>query len=168
MNFWRSFGLCCLSLTFLQCEKDDICSASTPTTPSLIIRFYDFNNPTELKAVENLKVFGLDDSGSSFDVLGLNVITTDSLALPLPTHLNAATFQLFINYESEEVTGNGDGFMTGFQTQDIFVSRACGYKTFYSELLAESIPDSDNWILNTEVVQTEINNTIHAHVKIYH
>ena len=168
MDLWRSIGLCCLALIFLQCEKDDICSASTPTTPSLIIRFYDFNNPNELKAAENLKVFGVDASGNSFEVLGLNVFSTDSLALPLPTDLNAATFQLYINYENEETSGNGDSFVTEFQTGDIFVSRACGYKTFYSQLDAHSLVDSDNWILNTEVVHTVINNTIHAHVKIYH
>ena len=31
------------------CEKDDICDANTPTTPRLIISFYDYNNPTVKK-----------------------------------------------------------------------------------------------------------------------
>ena len=42
------------------------------------------------------------------------------------------------------------------------------FKTHYSELSAQNTADSDQWILNLEVIQTEINNTIHAHVKVYH
>ena len=40
------------------CEKDDICDANTPTTPRLVITFYDNAAPTTLKTVTNLKVVG--------------------------------------------------------------------------------------------------------------
>lgn len=168
MKLLTRIGIVSLSLVLMQCEKDDICAESTPTTPSLIIRFYDFYNPSELKAAEDLNVFGIDNSGNTFDIIGQTTLTTDSLALPLPTNLNAASFRLYLGYLDEETIGNGDDLLTEFQTEDLFVSRACGFKTFYSELSMETQTDSDNWILSTEVIYTEINNTIHAHVKIYH
>jgi len=32
--------------SLLGCEKDDICESTTPTTPRLVIEFYDFNAST--------------------------------------------------------------------------------------------------------------------------
>ena len=116
-----------LSLSLWQCEKDDICSESTPTTPKLIIRFYDFDNPDTLKDVENLKVYGIDESGNQIEINGLGIVTTDSLVLPLPTHLNEVQFEMFKGYENSETPGNKDVVLTGFQTNDIYVSRACGF-----------------------------------------
>ena len=40
------------------CEKDDICDANTPTTPRLVMTFYDISSPTKTKNVTNLKVIG--------------------------------------------------------------------------------------------------------------
>mgnify|MGYP006353373257 FL=1 len=37
--------LLAVAFTFSSCEKDDICDANTPTTPRLVIGFYDFLNP---------------------------------------------------------------------------------------------------------------------------
>ena len=45
---------------FLGCEKDDICSSDTGTTPQLILRFYDIANQEETKAVPNLLVYGIN------------------------------------------------------------------------------------------------------------
>ena len=41
---------------FWSCEKDDICEAGTPTTPNLIIEFYDNLNAGTKKEVTNLNV----------------------------------------------------------------------------------------------------------------
>jgi hypothetical protein len=40
------------------CEPDDICDPNTPTTPRMLIQFYDISNPSVLKNVTNLKVIG--------------------------------------------------------------------------------------------------------------
>jgi hypothetical protein len=34
------------TVCFSSCEKDDICDANTPTTPQLVIEFYDAVNTT--------------------------------------------------------------------------------------------------------------------------
>ena len=51
-----------LGLTFSlsSCEKDDICAESTPTTPKVVIEFYDAANPTTAKNVSNLVVTSPD------------------------------------------------------------------------------------------------------------
>ena len=36
-----------IAVLFLGCERDDICAEATATTPHLIMRFYDVNNPEE-------------------------------------------------------------------------------------------------------------------------
>ena len=51
-----------IAFSFTGCEKDDICDANTPTTPRLIVTFYDFANPTVLKKVTDLKVTGTNES----------------------------------------------------------------------------------------------------------
>ena len=52
-----------LAVSFWNCEKDDICAEGTPTTPRVIIEFYDAANPTVLKNVTNLRVeeFGTNE-----------------------------------------------------------------------------------------------------------
>ncbi len=53
-----------ISFSFLSCEKDDICDATTPTTPRLVIEFYDslIATPT-LKNLTNFKAVatGMDE-----------------------------------------------------------------------------------------------------------
>ena len=44
------------AFSFWNCEKDDICAETTPTTPRVVIEFYDAANPTVLKSVTNLGV----------------------------------------------------------------------------------------------------------------
>jgi len=40
------------------CEPDDICDPNTPTTPRMLIQFFDISNPSLKKNVTNLKVIG--------------------------------------------------------------------------------------------------------------
>ena len=38
------------------CTRDDICPEDTQTTPLLVIKFMDISNPTQVKAVDNLRI----------------------------------------------------------------------------------------------------------------
>ena len=42
-----------LLLSFTSCEKDDICDANTPTTPRLVIDFYNISDASVKKNVTN-------------------------------------------------------------------------------------------------------------------
>ena len=51
-----------IALLFISCEKDDVCPATTQTTPRVIIEFYDIAAPDEIKAIPGLFAIGLDSN----------------------------------------------------------------------------------------------------------
>ena len=52
--------ICLFLIVIFSCEKDDICSDTTQTTPRLVIEFYDLSSPDEILAVPGLLPLGLD------------------------------------------------------------------------------------------------------------
>jgi hypothetical protein len=156
---------------FISCEKDDICSADTGTTPMLVLRFYDIAAEEETKAVPNLLVYGLNDVNEIvlFDHIGLTASNKDSIAIPLRTDANLTRFVLHRDFENDDFeTGNFDIITAIYDREDVYVSRACGYKEIFNNLTLNLETDSDNWVINSEILNTTITNEITAHVKIYH
>ncbi|MHA7944390.1 DUF6452 family protein [Formosa sp. 3Alg 14/1] len=145
-----------VALSFFGCEKDDICSNDTPTTPSLIIRFYDVTNPNidVLNSVTNLRVQGIGND----DVLpGYDVVATDSIAVPLKTTDNVTQYSLYKEYvyddndtpdddSDDTITGNEDVITITYDMEEVYVSRACGYKTVYRNVSINLVEDDENWI----------------------
>jgi len=156
---------------FISCEKDDICSSETSTTPMLVLRFYDIAAEDETKQVPNLLVYGLNDSSEIvlFDHIGLSASNTDSIAIPLRTDGNLTRFVLHRDFEGDDFqTGNFDIITANYEREDLYVSRACGYKDIFNDLTLNLETDTDNWIINSEILNTTIKNEITAHVKIFH
>ncbi|MDA7558160.1 DUF6452 family protein [Flavobacteriaceae bacterium] len=156
---------------FLSCEKDDICSSDTGTTPQLILRFYDIANQEETKAVPNLLVYGVNSLNEIvlFDGIGLLATNTDSIAIPLQTSDNFTRFVLHRDLEDGDFeTGNIDIIIANYEREDVYVSRACGYKQIFNNLGIDLEPDPSNWVINSEILSTTINNENEAHVKIFH
>ncbi|MCB0463033.1 MAG: DUF6452 family protein [Flavobacteriaceae bacterium] len=166
----KIIALLLLCFVITNCEKDDICSSDTGTTPKLILRFYDISDEDETKQVPNLLVYGIDDSNEPvlFDHIGLTAANKDSIAIPLRTDGNATRFVLHRDYEGDSDTGNIDIITANYIGENIYVSRACGYKTIYNALALDLEPDSDNWVINSEIINTTVENETTAHVKIYH
>lgn len=158
----------------LSCEKDDICSDSNANTPHLIIRFYDISNPSSLKAVNNLKVTGL----GSTEEIGTTT-TKDSIVLPLRILENNTLFSLTKDYTfnnngtpddpSDDIEdGSTSNITISYENEQVFISRACGYKNIYNNINIGFTASSENWISNTEIIQTSIENENNAHIYIYH
>lgn len=151
----------------LSCERDEICLEEI--TPKLIIRFYNENNPNEFKSVPLLKVNieGIDGDYSNETITTL----TDSIAIPLEVANNKTRFILTL--QGNDIQGtedNPDTIAVTYSQQDIFISRACGYKTVFNEAGASVVTDDDNWIkgLETKNDPLQIIDENAAHVKIYH
>ena len=171
-----------LLLTTASCEKDDICPESTPTTPKLILRFYDISNQDDTKNITSLGVTSLDENGETFVLAGFNGVTTDSISLPLRIQTTAENITRFTFYKdfaiddkgtpndpSDDIySGNPDVITFAYKREDIYVSRACGFKTIFSELIVTVESDGDNWIINPLILNRTIENEISAHVKILH
>ena len=149
-------------ISFSGCEKDDICVDGDE--PLLVIRFYDASDTTELKDVTSLEVRGLSET-ETLDII--DNADLDSIALPLRA---TSTFTSFVisRQLSGEDTENIDVLTFSHETKSVFISRACGYIANYENLSDSLTPDSDNWIQSIEIVNTSIENSDSAHVKIFH
>ena len=160
-----------LIIAIPSCEKDDICPADTPTTPLLIIRFYDDLNRTEPKSVTSLRV----TTGENNDIVSesLNRKSTDSIALPLKVFENSTAFKLIADSKDDTDTnneiGNADIVTFSYDNKEVFISRGCGFANHYENLTENLNNGGDTpWILDIEIQNTTVENQTIAHVKIFH
>lgn len=163
------FGI--ITIFSMGCEPDDICPESTPTTPNLIIRFYDISNQESKKNVFGLRVQGV---GNDNPLTDYNIVDTDSIVLPLKTDAISTSYALHENYEYvDDVTppnGNEDIITINYTTEEVYVSRACGYKTVFKNVTLTINDDGDNWIQSKESLNDNqsVEDETAAHFKLYH
>ena len=154
--------LICLFLFLLSCEPDDICLSSIEDTPKLILGFYD-QNTGELKEVNNLKIQGL----SNQEIYTYQTI--DSIGIPLKNSENLTVYTLTKDFnENTSNSGNEDKIYFNYNYNWNYISRACGFITTYDiqDIIIKN--DYENWILNTEIIETNIIDEKNIHVKIFH
>ena len=168
-----------LTFSFSSCEKDDICDASTPTTPRLVFEFYDISNPAVLKNVTNLKVIG---KGMTEGIVFNESVSDDSkylangntISIPLKTDVNTTTYSFILNsgnpnptlIDIDEVTFN-------YTRNDVFVSRACGFKVLFTfdpsnAVVHTAVPASKlKWMQYISVEKSNIDNEDETHIKVF-
>ncbi|MCZ6593456.1 MAG: DUF6452 family protein [Bacteroidetes bacterium] len=152
-------------IVFASCTRDDICSEDTATTPLLLIEFRDITNRLEIKAVTSLRVL-VNDSDTIEAFLG----TSDTLiAIPLNTRATISEF-LFIKNSGDSINTNTDIISFTYSTQDIYVNRACAFKTVYNGLGVAVEPEvgNENWIRDFIILNDTIANENEAHLTIFH
>jgi hypothetical protein len=184
----RIISLCsCIALIAIitwSCERDDICAEATPTTPHLIIRFYDINIPENLKQVRQLEVDGLNDMNvPNSETPIVTRTTTDSINLPLRFQEDGidgegttTRFQLIKNADfadnSDETNDHNIDIITIKYTPEfIYVSRACGYKSIFNLDDPDGITralDADPWITSFDIINQTVENENAAQIIIYH
>ncbi|MGG7034497.1 MAG: DUF6452 family protein [Flavobacterium sp.] len=155
-----------IAFSFTSCEKDDICDANTPTTPQVVIEFYDISNPETLKNVTDLSIIGIDGNGT------LSFTDVSKIMLPLKTMSDLTQYQFVIN-SSDDTLKNEDLLDFNYSRKNEYISRACGFKTLFyldaaNPILLTDAPTSDGiWIQNITITNSNIINEIETHVKIY-
>ncbi|WP_179346620.1 DUF6452 family protein [Winogradskyella ursingii] len=170
-----------LVMTLNGCERDDICAESTQTTPRLLIEFYDVTDQENLKSVTRLTAYGEGlvenpplESNDATLVFNSNV---DALELPLRIGIeNETSTTRFILEkdtnlrldENEATASNVDIIEINYTNIFEYVSRACGYKSIFTDLVVTRELDEDNWIDNINIVTTTIENENTVHVQIFH
>jgi hypothetical protein len=162
-----------LSISFSNCEKDDICDANTVTTPRLVISFYDITNSTVLKNVTNLKIIG-EGMEEGIEYNGSTLINSNEVAIPLKTNTDVTTFRFILNYgNANTALVNEDILQFDYTRENIFVSRACGFKTLYTLDPLHPYTHTDaavadqKWIQYIAVKKSAINNENETHLEIY-
>ena len=157
-------------IVIFSCEKDDICSSTTQTTPRLVIEFYDLSAPDEVLAVPGLFAIGLDAEGLEVPINNEIVTTRSSITLPLKTDDILTEFKLYKSYDVVDgvTNGNADTIKITYDTENVYVSRACGYKTNFDIQTFSISSDTDQWMISSEILITKIINENEIHVKILH
>lgn len=151
-----------LAVSFWNCEKDDICAETTPTTPKLVIEFFDKLNGDNNKNLNNLQYFEIN----STDTLTSNAVST--LSIPLRTTENSTTFRLILNGNDDDLTNDLiDDITINYERNEIYVSRACGYKTNFILNDLDGFTTTNNWIFVSGIANNIIDNEDETHVKIY-
>lgn len=166
-----------ITIAFSGCEKDDICTEET--TPRLILEFYDISNNANLKNVVNLKVKA--DGAPDYIVFNTSLASTDAnrylyngnkIELPLRLTDISTTYHLYLNSTSS--SPNEDILQFNYTPENIFVSRACGYKTIFTLKdnpngvihTDPAIPDLF-WIQDFNILTKNITTENETHIKIY-
>ncbi|HNP33216.1 MAG TPA: DUF6452 family protein [Flavobacterium sp.] len=154
-----------LAITFSSCEKDDICTEET--TPRLVLEFYDISNPSNLKNVVNLKVKAV---GVTDDLGTYNGVS--KVKLPLKIDGTTTKYSLVLNSTSSTFY-NEDFLQFDYATHNVYVSRACGYKTTFTLNSPNGVTKTDAatpdgfWIQQINVQTTNIETENETHIKIY-
>ena len=167
------------TFSFSSCEKDDICDANTPTTPRLVMEFYDISNPSILKNVTNLKVIGdgmtegivLNSTASG----GSRYLSNGSkISIPLKTDADATKFRFILNSGNPNPTLiDIDEITFNYTSNDVFVSRACGFKTLFTldplkPYKQTTIPATKlKWMQFISVEKSNIANENETHIKVF-
>ena len=132
------------------CEKDDFCIEEV--TPNLILRFYDVTNPSNTLAADGLTIWP-----EGRDSIVVNQ-TLDSIAIPLDVNNEQTIYNFSSGAAIDQIT-------IYYTVNEIFVSRSCGYKAEFSNLL--SIP-TNSWIEYIEQLTTTVKDESAAHIQIFH
>ncbi len=162
-----------LCISFTNCEKDDICDANTITTPRLVISFYDITNSTESKNVTNLKIIG-DGMEEGIIYNGSTLINSNKVAIPLKTDADVTKYHFILNYDNANAALiNEDILEFDYSRENIFISRACGFKTVFTLDPLNPFTHTDaavadeKWIRHIAVKKSTIDNENETHLEIY-
>jgi hypothetical protein len=149
------------AVSFWNCEKDDICADETPTTPSVVLEFFDSASGDKIKTV-SLK-YRETTTGISDTKVGVS-----TLKIPLRTDADTVTFELILNGNTPAITDDTTDVITlNYTRTETYVSRACGYKTTFVLNQNNGYTNTNNWIFATGILNNNISNE-KPHIRIFH
>ncbi|MAL61016.1 MAG: hypothetical protein CMC14_13310 [Flavobacteriaceae bacterium] len=155
-----------LMALFIGCTRDDICPEDTATTPLLYIEFRDITDRESTKAVQDLLIY-VNNADST--LVTTSAINDTEVLIPLDTELNLSSFLFEYNSTSEE-DHNFDAISFNYSREEVYINRACGFKVIYNDLFVDLEKETlnGNWILDTEILKSTIDNENEVHITIFH
>ncbi|WP_026708736.1 DUF6452 family protein [Flavobacterium frigidarium] len=162
-----------IAFTFSSCEKDDICDANTITTPRLVISFYDISNSSVLKDVTNLSIIEENET-EAVTFNSSTLINGSTVSIPLKTDADVTKYRFILYFGSTTTpVANEDQIQFNYTRENVYVSRACGYKTEYTLdpanpfILTDGAAADQQWIKYVAVKKSTITNENETHLEIY-
>lgn len=160
----KNMLLLLMAFVFAGCTRDDICPEETQTTPSLVIKFKDISNPSEVKAVSNLRITLADENQT--EVVAARTDTIYNVPL------NPVTMKVLFNFtkDFEGNATNTDVLSISYQRgEDVYINRACAFRTTFTDVNPMIQPEgSANWMLTTDINNATVANEDVTHITIFH
>ncbi|HLS12668.1 MAG TPA: DUF6452 family protein [Flavobacteriaceae bacterium] len=147
---------------YAACTADDICSEETQTTPKMVISFADHMISGVAKPLNHLKIRNIEYDTIVWDA------PADTISIPLSTEMNRSTYAFTIVKEEIPYTNI---YQFDYNREEIYVSRACGYKMRYTNLMAEDISNTDSiptWAKFITILNPIVEDEKSAHITILH
>ncbi len=152
------------------CEKDDICSAQEPTTPSLVVEFYEYLDQ-DIPNNGIVRAYAVSEPDHLIQSIGNKII--------LPFRLDQQTTSWVLEsltQNGQELSVKSDTLTFSYRIETFFLNKACGYvSNFYlnqdgsSPLLNGKANQSEgNWIQQYQTQTNEITSEEQAHLKIFY
>lgn len=152
------------------CQRDDICPATTQTTPLLLISFFDAEEPDIPKTAPNLRV-----RATGYDTLYINRQSLTEIAIPLRTDSDFTEYDLMINAPvniddegNQSSNANLDRIRFSYSREEQYVNRACSFRMIFTGLRARVQEDENLWIDDITIEEENIENETVTHIFIYH
>lgn len=165
-----AFTLTMSTLVLSGCEKDDICSADEPTTPNLIVEFYDYLD----QEIPNNGIVRAYALGQTDHVIQS---TSNKIILPFRLDEQQTTWVLeSVDRTSQELEVKKDTLTFSYRVETFFLNKACGYVSHFflnqdgsSPLLnGKQNNTKGNWIKQYQTQTNEITDQTQAHFKIFY
>src|SRR5690625_334752 len=86
-------------LALASCQHNDICTENQPTTPKLVIKFYNYNNPNQLKPVEEFNAREVNSENYYYE----NNRNDTLIKIPLRTNHQSTVYEFIINKDSMDI-----------------------------------------------------------------
>ena len=92
----------------------------------------------------------------------------DSIAIPLRNNFDITQYKLILGAETE--TPIADSLQLNHKQFDIFINRACGYKSNYifGDPAYYILTQGKGWIKNIEIIKDTLTDEKSSHLAIYH
>ncbi|MGB5943178.1 MAG: DUF6452 family protein [Leeuwenhoekiella sp.] len=163
--FYIVFACTAITAALFSCERDDICAESTPTTPQLVVSFADIDLNDKRTTVN---VYNPELSSDT-----LRFVNETEILIPLRTDTTVTVLFLRKNPGATntalEDPDNEDALTFSYIGNEVFISRACGYRIVYDSL--ETGLDGGNdgrWIQDIIIERNQIVDQDTTHIRILH
>lgn len=138
----KVLGLIFSMLFLLACEEDDVCVGEG--TPSMTVVFRDILNAQNLK--DTLTIYSSEDINFQNPTLIYNKVFSDSLKIPLSGLDNSKTY-FTIQRRSNPML---DTLTVNHSTVSEYVSKACGFRIFYTDLSFQTTQNHIQYLISGE------------------
>ena len=105
---------------------------------------------------------------------GSTLINASTVSIPLKTNADVTSFRFILNFgNSNPALVNEDNLLFNYSRENVFVSRACGFKTEFTLdpitpfVHTDAAVADQKWIQYLAVKNSTINNENETHLEIY-